>query len=176
MKHIVKASIKRFVMLLQNLCISDLNAVLDWSWWVRSFQLSFSYFELIIRLIRLDLSFHQQKFLCLNLQPTDHQSRVITITPKSKLRDTEKRSIDFSNVSFLPVKIHLLISFSSSNPIVFIIQTIGQSPTCDQYIRRHGKMDSSEEKDSQCVSPMKSHFLQSMNIYQTPSIRWGRSV
>ena len=48
-------------------------------------QLGFSYFEFKIRQIRLRLSFQKQKFLYSNLQPTDSQSRVITIIPKSQL-------------------------------------------------------------------------------------------
>ena len=44
-----------------------------------------SYFEFKIRLIRLGLSFQEQKFMYLNSQATDSQSRVISITPKSQL-------------------------------------------------------------------------------------------
>ena len=48
-------------------------------------QLSFPYFEIKIRLIRLDLYFQKQKFLYLNSQPGDSQPGVISITPKSQL-------------------------------------------------------------------------------------------
>ena len=63
----------------------------------RTEQLGFSYFEFKIRLIRLSLSFQKQNFLYLNSQPTDSQSGVTTITPKSGLwvGDTEKLSVAF---------------------------------------------------------------------------------
>ena len=69
-------------------------------------HLSFSYFEFKIRLIRQGLSFQKQKFLYLNLQPTDSQSGVITITPKSQLwvRDTEKLSVTFSHTWLILVE------------------------------------------------------------------------
>ena len=62
-------------------------------------QLSFPYFEIKIRLIRLDLYFQKQKFLYLNSQPTDSQPGVISITPKSQLwvGDMEKLSVTFSH-------------------------------------------------------------------------------
>ena len=64
-----------------------------------SFQhyLGLFYFEFKIRLIRLALSFQKHKFLCFNSQPTDFQSGVITIIPKSQLceGDTDKA---FSNL------------------------------------------------------------------------------
>ena len=47
--------------------------------------IGFSCFEFKIRLIRRGISFQKQKFLYLNSQPTDSQSGVITITPKSQL-------------------------------------------------------------------------------------------
>ena len=46
--------------------------------------MSFPYFEFKIRLIRLELSFPEQKLLYSNKQPTDHQSGVITIGVFSK--------------------------------------------------------------------------------------------
>ena len=70
--------------------------------------LSFSYFEFKIRLIRsrLGLSFQKQNFWYSNWQPTDSQSEVITITPKSQLwvGDTEKLSVTFSHARLITVQ------------------------------------------------------------------------
>ena len=62
-------------------------------------QLGFSYFKFKIRLIRLGFPFQKQKFLYSNSQPTDSQSRVLTITPKSQLwvGDNEKLSVTISH-------------------------------------------------------------------------------
>ena len=62
---------------------------------IDSIHLGFSYFEFRIRITRLGITFQKQKFLYLNLQPTDSQPGVISITPKSQLLvgDTEKRSV-----------------------------------------------------------------------------------
>ena len=65
---------------------------LDTHFWILK-NLGFSYFEFKIRLIKLGLSFQKQKFVYLNSQPTnsqsevptDSQSGVIIITPKSQL-------------------------------------------------------------------------------------------
>ena len=48
----------------------------------REKQLGFSYFEFKIR---LGLFFPKTKIPCLNSQPIDPQSLVLTITPKSQL-------------------------------------------------------------------------------------------
>ena len=67
----------------------------------------FSDFVLNIRLIRLGFSFQKnQKFLYLNSQPTDSQSGVLTITPKSQLweGDTEKLSVAFSHAWLILVE------------------------------------------------------------------------
>ena len=45
--------------------------------------MNFSYFEFKITLIRLGLSFQKENILYLKSQPTDSQSGVITIVPKS---------------------------------------------------------------------------------------------
>ena len=61
----------------------------------------FSDFVFKIRLIRLGFSFKKLKIpeLYLNSQPTDSQSGVLTITPKSQLwvGDTEKLAVTFSH-------------------------------------------------------------------------------
>ena len=51
----------------------------------KSQVIEFSYFKFKIRLIRLGFSFRKQKVLFLNSQPTDSQSGIINITPKSQL-------------------------------------------------------------------------------------------
>ena len=48
----------------------------------REKKLGFSYFEVKIRLA---FSFQKQKILCLNSQPIDPQSGVLTITPKNQM-------------------------------------------------------------------------------------------
>ena len=62
-----------------------------------------------IRLIRLGFSFKKLKIpvLYLNSQPTDSQSRVLTITPKSRLwvGDTEKLLVAFSHAWLILVEV-----------------------------------------------------------------------
>ena len=53
------------------------------------------------------LSFQKAVFLCSSLDPLDHQSGIITITPQSQLlvRDTENISVDIDHTCLIPVEL-----------------------------------------------------------------------